>query len=353
MKNRLLIDNNTSYIIKEIFGLYKEGYGYSYIAKLLNIKGYPPPAENLKIKSAKGLWNPIAIKRILCNRVYVGETIQGISEKISFKSKKTRRLPPEKWVITPNTHESIIGSDEFEEIQKIRIGKKTYSCNHKGKIHLFKSIMSCGKCGSKMFARIRSNRPVGYVCGNYFKQGIKACTSHYVKENEIEYILIKEIEELFSDNLIHDKVMQQLEKSLIRQAEVCDRLMKLEKQILSKQRQQDILYMDKLDGKISEHLFIRMNVNIENRISQMRHEIEKEKERTTGPLDVNGLIQDTLCKLKTKGLTNEVIKIFVDRILIFDEGDGIDMQEISSLTIEEKLNAKEKGAVFIEFKFNS
>lgn len=352
LKNKLCIDNNTAHIIKEIFGLYKEGYGYSFIAKHLNSKDYPPPSEKCSIGSAVGLWNSISIKRILGNRVYIGDTVQGISEKVSFKSKKTRRLPPEKWVITPNTHEGIISREEFEEVRKIRAGKTTITGNHKGEIHLLKSIMYCGKCGSTMFARIRSNRSTGYVCGNYFRTGIKACTSHYIKEKDVEKILLDELTELYSDKSTTNKAVNLLEKKMEKESDIPDRLVKLEQNILSKQRQQDVLYMDKLEGKISEQLFIRMNVNIENRISQLRHEIEKEKNRNSESLDIYELVLNSFKHINEKGLTNEMIRMFVEKILVFDKGDDLNKFEIPGLSIEQKVKAEEKGAILIEFKHN-
>jgi len=47
---------------------YKEGYGYSYIAGILNSEGVKSPSN--------GRWNPTAIRRILLNRVYTGDTVQ-------------------------------------------------------------------------------------------------------------------------------------------------------------------------------------------------------------------------------------------------------------------------------------
>ena len=108
-KNKLVVDTRTAHVVKEIFNLYKKGYGYAAIANILNEKGYPSPSsKNSDIPITP--WNQVSIQRILCNRVYIGDTVQGVSEKISFKNKKTRRLPFEKWIITTNTHEPIVNT---------------------------------------------------------------------------------------------------------------------------------------------------------------------------------------------------------------------------------------------------
>ena len=89
-KNHLCIDESTAYIVREIFELYKKGFGYSAISKILNDKGYPSPSSRNGVKGGK--WNHVAVRRILCNRVYIGDTVQRVSEKISFKSIINNRL---------------------------------------------------------------------------------------------------------------------------------------------------------------------------------------------------------------------------------------------------------------------
>ena len=111
-KNKLIIDDYEADTVRMIYSFYRSGLGYSAIAKKLNERRLPSPGG--------GKWNRIAVRRILCSRVYTGDTVQGVSEKISFKSKKTRRLPREQWVITRGTHEAIISEEEFSEVQKIR-----------------------------------------------------------------------------------------------------------------------------------------------------------------------------------------------------------------------------------------
>ncbi len=43
-KNRLVVDAGQAAIVKKIFEMYKRGYGYSYIARYLDVQGYSPPS---------------------------------------------------------------------------------------------------------------------------------------------------------------------------------------------------------------------------------------------------------------------------------------------------------------------
>ena len=50
---------------------------------------------------------------------YIGDYVGGLTEKLSFKSKKTRVKPEQEWTIIENHHEPIIDKELFEKVQKI------------------------------------------------------------------------------------------------------------------------------------------------------------------------------------------------------------------------------------------
>lgn len=332
-KNKLVIDESTAGVVRRIFNLYRQGYGYSSIAKALNEAGIVSPSGKT---SGKG-WGPVAIKRILSNRVYTGDTVQGVSEKVSFKSKKTRRLPEERWVVTPNTHEAIISKEEFEEVSRIREGKLKFSGSHKGEIHLLRGVLFCGKCGYPMFARKRKQRPMGYICGRYAVRGLAACSSHYVREDEIKGILINELLGLLRNESVQKKLKERIDECFLQHVQHNqNQRQKLEKQLALKQKQQETLYMDRLEGKISEQLFMRINQNLENKISMLKLEISRACDNKGAPafgepLDkVRGYLEQGY-------ISNEIIKEIVDSIAVYDAGEGM---------------GGEDGAIVIDFKIN-
>lgn len=121
-KNRLVVDRRYQKVIQLIFDLYIRGWGYRAVAEHIQSMNIPTPSQEKNYAGAKksGRWNEQHIRRIITNRVYCGDTVQGVSEKVSFKSKKTRRLPPELWVVVENTHEPIISREIFALAQAIR-----------------------------------------------------------------------------------------------------------------------------------------------------------------------------------------------------------------------------------------
>lgn len=342
-KNRLVVNKEEADVVRRIYSLYREGYGYSYIAGILNSEGIKSPS--------RGLWNPIAVRRILLSRVYTGDTVQGVSEKISFKSKKTRRLPENRWVITGNTHEPIVSKDEHEEIQRIRNRKNISAGPHKGVIHVFRGSIFCGACGSIMFARKRPDRPMSYICASYGKGGRAACTSHSIREKDLSDVVLDDLVKLLEDERMLNKILQKLEKN--EASEDYEALRKrLLKQVETKQKQQEILYQDKLEDKISESLFLRMNRQLENRISSIKQEVSQLEARKTEFRDTcDRLIELKNC-ITSNGITNEIVKVMTNRIIVFDKGDNYEEERWKlNLTDTEKKFIELEGGVLIEYSF--
>jgi len=342
-KNKLVVNKEQAEIVKKIYSLYKEGFGYSYIAGKLNQEGIKSPSM--------GLWNAVAVMRILGNRVYIGDTVQGVSEKISFKSKKTRRLPQSCWVITEKTHEPIISREEFNEIQRIRAEKRNRPGPHKGFFHVFRGMMFCGACGSIMFARKRQGRPMSYICSSYGKNGKSVCTSHHIRETDLCSIVLNDLEEFLKDNEAADQILKKLlEEEGIKDWKTAYK--RLQKQLEAKQRQQEILYQDRLEEKISESLFLRMNQQLESKMASIKKEMEILEGKKDESCNTGEMIQQLKDSLKINGINNEIAKIMINRIVVFDKGDVYDeLMWNLGLTEKEKEYIKHYGAVFIEYNF--
>lgn len=341
-KNKLCVDPETAPFVKLIYEKYRQGFGYGYIAKHLDSINCRPPSEKHNPGSYRH-WNAAGVRRILTNPVYIGDTVQGVSERISFKSKKTRKLPESKWIVTKDTHEPIIDLREFEEVQRIIKSKRNGSGPHKGQLHVLKGLMFCGSCGSSMFARVRKDRPPGYVCSNYTKLGRQKCTSHHIREDFVVGIIIEELKGLLDDSSCMARLQLLFEKDKDNTANGAQDVQRLEQLLIGKQKQQDILYMDKLEGKITEQLFIRMNANIENRIDQLRHEIVKAKSRETDSNDFMEVLNEARNNVRDPRITNEIVKLLVNRIIVYEEGD---FEQFSKVTARSE---DSEGVIVIEF----
>ncbi|MDQ2085013.1 recombinase family protein [Herbivorax sp. ANBcel31] len=339
-KNKLLIKREEAEVVKKIYNLYGEGYGYGSIADFLNKEGYESPR--------KGLWNSTTVRRIICNSVYAGDTVQGVSEKISFKSKKTRRLPQSSWIVTGNTHEGIIERGEYEKIQEIRKKRSEILSPHKGKLHTFRGLLYCGGCGSLMYARKRNQRPMGYICSCYSKKGKSLCTSHHICERDLSEIILKDLINFFSNKDIADIISK---RNKLNSRDFSIDIIK--KQIECKKRQQEIIYQDKLEKKISEELFLRVNKQIEKKLLVLRKEVENTKKRNFKIGDINSFVENIKNNLYIKGITHEITRLIVNKIVIFEKGEEyIEKLWNLNITKEQERDIKKNGAVIIEYILN-
>ncbi|HEY9062334.1 MAG TPA: recombinase family protein [Pseudobacteroides sp.] len=346
-KNRLIVDGSKAGVVRKIFEMYKQGYGYSYIARYLNLQGCLPPSAKNMANTKKDGWNPVAVQRILANRVYIGDTVQGVSEKVSFKSKKTRRLPEHRWVITENTHEAIIDRNDFEEVQRIREGKVVKKLRHKGKINLFSSLLFCGGCGSMMYARKRKDSPTAYVCSNYAKNGTKKCSSHHVYEEELLGILYDELKCAAAKEDISQNAAA-LAKDYFLMEMNFNKIDEIEATIEEKTRQQDVLYLDKLEGKIGEQQFLRINNEFQSQINALKNEITASQKRLDAANIAN--IGNLLKNLEIGDINLEAVKLMVEKIIVFDNGDKVDkIYNNDEICFNDMENKKNSGLIVIYF----
>ena len=162
--NKLIIDEEASLIVKEIFLLYLKGMGFLGIAKYLNENNIPSPSYykylkgiKLNISSNKPRdkikWNANSIKTILTNKIYLGHLIQGKRTTISYKNHKIIKKEKNEWIMVLNTHDAIIDNRMFDEVQRI-MRTRTRIVKKSNFVHIFSGCVFCFVCGSLMKKKI-------------------------------------------------------------------------------------------------------------------------------------------------------------------------------------------------------
>ena len=105
-KGHLIVDEEAAQVVREVFLRFSQGYGKTAIARMLNDRGIPNPAEykrlhGLRYQPAQGktgtLWKYSAISSMLTNEMYIGTMVQGKYGSLSYKTKRNAPRPREAW----------------------------------------------------------------------------------------------------------------------------------------------------------------------------------------------------------------------------------------------------------------
>lgn len=183
-------------VVKKVFELYINGWGYKKIANHLTEQNIPTPrmnerarkeakGEECKIK-AKPEWSIVTVQGMLTNDFYIGTLRQGKYTRRKINGDDIKRSVDEH-IVFENHHEAIIDYRTFAIAQEAL--KKRTSNNYRGVKkydNVYSGLMVCGDCGSPMFPMSRSNLKEAYRCGTYHQRGLKGCTSHHIRADVLD-----------------------------------------------------------------------------------------------------------------------------------------------------------------------
>lgn len=183
-------------VVKKVFELYINGWGYKKIANYLTEHNIPTPrmnerarkeakGEECKIK-AKPEWSIVTVQGMLTNDFYIGTLRQGKYTRRKINGDDIKRSVDEH-IVFENNHEAIIDYRTFAIAQEAL--KKRTSNNYRGVKkydNVYSGLMVCGDCGSPMFPMSRSNLKEAYRCGTYHQRGLKGCTSHHIRADVLD-----------------------------------------------------------------------------------------------------------------------------------------------------------------------
>ena len=193
--HKLLVDEEAAEVVRSIYRMYLGGAGMRSIVRFLNDSGIPNPSTykrqshpSYKTHSIRNstLWSDKTVRRILQDEMYIGNMVQGKNRKVSYKDKAVIALPQEEWIRVRDTHEAIIGKEDFERVQRMLNGHAKMS-PVSGEIGLFSGLLRCADCGHALIKKTNHNPDKTYVyyrCSTYCKcKG--ACSAHSIRYEKL------------------------------------------------------------------------------------------------------------------------------------------------------------------------
>ena len=341
-RNHLIPDPETAHVVKQIFAMYVQGDRVCDIQRWLKeheiltvgelryrrtgSTRHPRPQQN-----AWYTWPDKTLYDILARQEYLGHTFTGKSYKVSYKSKKTKRIPEEKQYFFPNTHEPLIDEETFELAQK-RLANR-HRCTRVDEVDIFSGLLFCGDCGYKMYLIRGAGTPErkhAYTCGNYRNRARNdfVCTTHYIRKSVVSELVLADLKRVLSYvqsseqefiQTANEYNAQAMKKALAQQRKELDKAEKRMSELNVLFRK---LYEDNALGKISDSQFAFLTsgydeekTTLTRRIAELTQEIDAATERSA---DVKRFVALVRKYTAIEELTYENVHELIDRILIHE-----------------------------------
>ncbi|MBD5131495.1 MAG: recombinase family protein [Clostridiales bacterium] len=342
-KTKWIIDEEAAKVVKEIYRLFLEGKGVKEIAKILTANHIDTPQTHnekcgLPIRSRSEyptMWNSTTVYQILDKEDYTGCTVNFKTKKLSYKSKEQINMPRDQWVIFENTQEAIIDKETFELVRRMRdkcrrvspntITVKTAGQPRKPK-NMFVGKVFCTDCGSQMNIHHNSyNKERNYlVCTTYRKKKKGECTSHRIRLDALEQIVLNDLRKISAYVAWHENefverylncsqkeklrltaaAKAEVSKAYVRQAELNAILRKL--------------YEDNALGRITDDSYDELAASYENERRQLKERVATLEASINSVAEDNANLERFISTLKyyinLEELTPEILHSFVDRI---------------------------------------
>ena len=187
-------------IVRLIYKLYiEDGWGYKKIANHLTDQGIPTPrmSEQMRKEAEGGEskrevkrdWAIASIQGILENDFYIGTFRQRKYTRAKINGKDVK-LDSDEHIVIENHHQAILDYRTFAMAKALR--EKRSTSHYRGvkkNDNFYSGFLTCGDCGSPMFAMSRSDLQPAYTCGTYHRRGTKGCTSHHIRVDKLDELL--------------------------------------------------------------------------------------------------------------------------------------------------------------------
>ncbi|MEG1725781.1 MAG: recombinase family protein, partial [Anaerovoracaceae bacterium] len=342
-RNKLVVDPYASETIKRIYEMFNSGMGKMSIARVLNNEKIPCPSEYKKSINAKYAncnklnstvyWTYSTIQNILNNEIYTGKMVQHKNNSSRYRNVQTRLVPKDEWIIIPNTHEAIISEEMWNTTQSL-LKKRTREMGLTHNVSIYAGFLICGDCGRAM-SKLTSSGVVRFVCGTYKRYSIELCSSHSIKQDNLNKIVLELINEKITKikgflQYIEKKEKEQTNKNSAHKTSA--QITKLDIQLSKIGNLKKGLYEDYRNEilTIEEYKSFKNDYqNQENLISKQIESLRSLENNELTDLKENPWIRAYKdCQVITE-LTRPVLDAFIDKIIVYEN---------KSITIKYKIS---------------
>lgn len=336
--HKLIVDEESAAVVRQIFGWACQKDGLSLIVKKLNETGVETPshyAAGKGIISHKNLigtgdWQTRTISKILTSEVYMGDLVQGKTKSVN---RKQRENEEENWITVQNTHEPIISREIFAAVQEYRRQVAVESKNKPLKSYtknVLQGKIFCGCCGKNLH-RQNVNQAKGTVyffhciSNNRIAKGTCEGAIYFKEQDLLDAILviIKQKSTVISGKNLF---LQQHEKA------IADKAVKLQKEIRIAQTELSqnqlflkSLYENLVTGLLTLEDYKEMKQSYEQKIVELQVSHTKlighQSDLKMQTSDFTGLTKKLKQINRRTALTAELLDGLIEKITIYNGKD--------------------------------
>lgn len=356
------VDEAAAEVVKEVFDLYNQGWGYKKIANYLTDKKIPTPRmhekarkDNLGIENkikARPEWSIVTVQGIIENDFYIGTLRQGKYKRAKINGDDIKNAESEHIVFEKN-HQPIVDEKVFNTAQA-QLKKRT-SSNYRGIKKYdtsYSGFLFCGDCGSPMFSMSRPDLAPAYVCGTYHRRGIKGCSSHHTRVDLLN-MLLKSYIRMVRDN--SSDMIDELEKSIKEEPKyikqntgVIDKLeselesTKTQLKNLAKQKMRELIKRPDHSDTIEE-MYDEMEKELLDLIEGLKSQISMAADKRNNIININRRAKTVIdifdAILNKETLDKTDLSYIIEKIVVFD--DHIDIKLKADIDALLKLNEEQ------------
>ena len=329
-------------VIRTIFKLYLDGWGYKKIANYLTDNNVPTPrmsecerraaaGEPVRRKT-KAAWAIVTVQGILDNDFYIGTFRQAKYTRAKINGKDVKR-DEEEHIVIENHHQPIIDYRTFATTRALR--EKRSTANYRGVKkydNVYSGFLFCGDCGSPMFAMSRRDLSAAYTCGTYHRRGRSGCSSHHIRVDKLDELLkiyvrrVMEhshamLEELNAELARQDSDVVETEQSADHLAQVMEELRE-ELKATKRQRIRDMVKHPDQEELLAE-TYDELEADLQKKIEGLDHQIGMLSDKRNTIIQAGRAAKTAMEVfgdiLSKKTLERNDLELIIQRIDVFED----------------------------------
>lgn len=329
-------------VIRRIYRLYIDGWGYKRIANALTDEGVPTPRMSERERkvaegedyrrSVKNAWSIVTVQGILDNDFYIGTLRQGKYHRAKINGRDVKRDEVEQIVIE-NHHQPIIDYRTFATVRALREKRAKY--NYRGvKINdnVYSGFLECGDCGAPMFALGRRDLKPAYTCGTYHRRGTAGCTTHHIRVDKLDELVklyVKKVRDNSADMLakLNEELAREPEDVAETErsaANIEDVLLDAQEELKATKRQRvrDIMRHPENEA-VLEETYDELEADLMRRIEGLQNQLEHVTDKRNTIIRANRAAKtamEVFDDILTKPhLEKQDLELIIERIYVYED----------------------------------